>query len=204
MEVALSVGGRRCGRGSLRVVALDERIYWIVRGRICRAESVSLAAQESYGRVKPGLVGRLRDKDSVLARGSSADEWLLRPNLDHAIVFDHPTDHLPLMVLLEGFRQLGHLMTHPATPQPGGPAFTLVSEAVDCLAFAEFGVPTRLVVRETVAAGDPTAVEARAGRGLRLDALQGDTVVASCASVWAPVPFAAAADRPLSLSVPCA
>jgi hypothetical protein len=204
LEVALSVGGRRCGRGSLRVVALDERSYRIVRGRIGRAECVSLAAEESCGRVEPGLVGRLRDKDSVLARGSSADEWLLRPNLDHAILFDHPTDHLPLMVLHEGFRQLGHLMTHPATPRPGGPAFSLVSAAVDCLAFAELDLPTRLVVREKVAAGDPTVVEARAERRLRLDALQGDTVVASCASVWAPVRLAAEVDRPVGLPVPCA
>ncbi|WP_079085408.1 ScbA/BarX family gamma-butyrolactone biosynthesis protein [Streptomyces dysideae] len=202
LEVALTVGGRRCGRGSLRVVALDERSYRIIRGRTGRAESVPVAAEEPYARLDPGLVGRLRDKDSVLARGSAAGEWLLRPNLDHAILFDHPTDHLPLMVLLEGFRQLGHLMTHSPTSRPGSPALTLVSAAVDCLAFAELDVPTRLVVREKATAADPTAVDVRAERRLHLDALQGDTVVASCASVWAPVRLATAAERPVGLTVP--
>ncbi|MDH2387385.1 ScbA/BarX family gamma-butyrolactone biosynthesis protein [Streptomyces sp. HNM0663] len=204
LEVALSVGGRRCGRGSLRVVALDERSYRIVRGRSGRAESLSVAAEESYRRVEPGLVGRLRDRDSVLVRGSSAAEWLLRPNPDHAILFDHPTDHLPLMVLLEGFRQLGHLMTHSATPRGDGPALTLVSAAVDCLAFAELDVPTRLVVREKATADDPAAVAARAEHRLHIDALQGDTLVASCASVWAPVRLVTTADQPVGLPVPCA
>lgn len=203
LEVGLSVGGRSCGRGSLRIVALDERSYRIVRGRIGAAGSADVASEESRRRVEPGLVGRLRNKDSVLAPGSSAGEWLLRPDLDHAILFDHPTDHLPLMVLLEGFRQLGHLMTHPVAPQPGGPALTLVSAAVDCLAFAELDMPTRLVVREDVTAEDLTAVDVRAERRLRLDALQGDTRVASCASVWAPLRLATATDLPVGLPVPC-
>lgn len=204
LEVVLSVGGRRCGRGGLRVVALDERSYRIVRGRTGLGGSVPVAAGEPCGRVQPDLVGRLRGKDSVLVHGSSADEYLLRPDLDHAILFDHPTDHLPLMVLLEGFRQLGHLLTHPAPTRPGDPALTLVSAAVDCLAFAELDVPTRLVVREKTASREPAAGEARAERRLRLDAVQGDTVVASCASAWAPVRLAAAADLTVGLPVPCA
>jgi len=198
LEVALSVGGRRCGRGSLRVVALDERSYRIVRGRIGGAESVA-DSEQPRRRVEPGLVGRLRNKDSVLAPGSTADGWLMKPDLDHAILFDHPTDHLPLMVLLEGFRQLGHLMTHPAASHPGGTALTLVSAAVDCLAFGELDVPTRLVVREDEAGG-----EMPGERKLRLDALQGDTLIASCASVWAPVQFAPVGERPAGLPVPCA
>lgn len=198
LEVTLSVGGRSCGRGSLRVVALDERSYRIIRGRIGGAESAAVPPEEPSLRLAPGLVGRLRNKDSVLALGSSAAEWLLRPDLDHAVLFDHPTDHLPLMVLLEGFRQLGHLMTHPA-PRPGGPALTLVSAAVDCLAFGEVGVPTRLVVREDVTAVDPWAE-----RRLSLDAVQDDTVIASCASVWAPMRPATAREMPVGLPVPCA
>lgn len=199
LEVGLSVGGRRCGRGSLRVVALDERSYRIVRGHVSGAEPATVPPEEPRRRVEPGLVGRLRNKDSVLARGSSATEWLLRPDLDHAILFDHPTDHLPMMVLLEGFRQLGHLLTHPAAARPGGPALALVSSAVDCLAFGELAVPTRLVVRE-----DVTAADTRGERRLRLDAFQGDTLIADCRSVWAPVRLAAADEWPAGLSVPCA
>lgn len=198
IEVGLSVDGRSCGRGSLRVVALDERSYRIVRGRVGRAESGAVACGEPHRRVEPGLVGRLRHKDSVLVHGSTAGEWLLRPDPEHAILFDHPTDHLPLMVLLEGFRQLGHLTAHAATAQPGGPALALVSAAVDCLAFGELDAPTRLVVAE-----DETAAEARSGHRLRLGALQGDTLIASCASVWAPVRHVTGGDRPVGPPVPC-
>ncbi|MFD1659180.1 ScbA/BarX family gamma-butyrolactone biosynthesis protein [Streptomyces caeni] len=197
LEVGLSVGGRSCGRGSLRIVALDERSYRIVRGRVGGTESGAVASEEPRRHVEPELVGRLRNKDSVLVPGASAAEWLLRPDLDHAILFDHPTDHLPLMVLLEGFRQLGHLITHPATPRPGDRALTLVSAAVDCLAFGELDVPTRLVVRE-----EATATNAPAERRLRLDALQGDTLVASCGSVWAPVRLATTEERLVGLPVP--
>jgi hypothetical protein len=204
LEVGLFVDGRSCGRGSLRVVALDERSYRIVRGRIGRPDAAPVDAGERSRRVEPGLVGRLRDKDSVLVPGSSAGEWLLRPDLDHAILFDHPTDHLPLMVMMEGFRQLGHLMTHSVTPRPGGQAHTLVSAAVDCLAFAELDVPTRLVVRDNAAAHDPGTVDAGAGRRLRIDALQGDTLIASCASVWAPTQLATVRERPVALHAPCA
>ncbi|MFZ4140526.1 ScbA/BarX family gamma-butyrolactone biosynthesis protein [Streptomyces griseoincarnatus] len=201
LEVTLSVGGRACGRGSLRIVALDERSYRIIRGPQGGACAAPVAV-EPRRRVEPALVGRLRNKDSVLAAGPSPAEWLLQPDLDHAILFDHPTDHLPLMVLLEGFRQLGHLMTCSAAPRPEGRAPALVSAAVDCLAFAELDVPTRLCVREDRTVDDVSAGDARTGRRLlRLDALQGDTLVASCASVWAPVSLATATGRPGGQSV---
>ncbi|MBC7267908.1 MAG: gamma-butyrolactone biosynthesis protein, partial [Streptomyces sp.] len=187
---------------------LDERSYRIVRGRV--GGTGAAGGPEEHGRrVEPGLVGRLRNKDSVLAHDSSAGEWLLRPDPDHAILFDHPTDHLPLMVLLEGFRQLGHLMTRSTAPPPDDPALTLVSAAVDCMAFAELDVPTRLVVREDgvaeeATAGKGAAQDASTGRRLRLDALQGDTLVARCDSVWGPARLASATDRPASLAVPSA
>ncbi|MGW8948771.1 ScbA/BarX family gamma-butyrolactone biosynthesis protein [Streptomyces sp. NPDC055709] len=223
LEVRLSAAGRECGRGSLRVVALDERSYQVLRRRGAGAGPVVAPAVGTPRRVEPGLVGRLRHKDSVLVPGSSADEWQLRVDLDHAILFDHPTDHLPLMVLLEGFRQLGYLLTHDAATRPGT-AHTLVSAVVDCLAFGELAPPTRLVVREDTdvrdtdtreaavrdaGAREATAREATirdvpAGRRLCFDALQGDTRIAACRSVWAPVRLEAAEQRSSGLPVPCA
>ncbi|WP_103532674.1 ScbA/BarX family gamma-butyrolactone biosynthesis protein [Streptomyces sp. SM11] len=195
LEVRLSVSGRVCGRGSLRVVALDERSYRIVRRRDTVAGLVATARARLPQRVESELVGRLRDKDSVLAPGSSADEWQLCVDLDHAILFDHPTDHLPLMVLLEGFRQLGHLLTHDAVSW-ASPSCTLVSTVLDCLAFGELDLPTRIVVRESA----PRMSAAPAEWRLRLDALQGDTLIAKCDSTWAPVCPETPREPPLNLA----
>ncbi|MFC5805869.1 ScbA/BarX family gamma-butyrolactone biosynthesis protein [Streptomyces formicae] len=212
LEVRLSVAGRTCGRGSLRVVAVDERSYRILRRRSGAAGPGAVMPVASPQRLEPGPVGRLRAKDSVLAPGPAPDEWQLRVDLDHAILFDHPTDHLPVMVLLEGFRQLGHLLTHDGAAPQAGPAYALVAAAVDCLAWGELDVPTRLVVREDVTGpgtpgvlgtpGTPGApgVQATPGepaeRRLRFDAIQADTLIATCGSVWAPVQLEAAEDQP--------
>ncbi|MEU2433730.1 ScbA/BarX family gamma-butyrolactone biosynthesis protein [Streptomyces sp. NPDC007861] len=212
LEVQLSVAGRICGRGSLRVVAVDERSYRILRRRGDAAGPAAVAPAGLPQRLEPGPVGRLRAKDSVLAPGSSPDEWQLRADPDHAILFDHPTDHLPLMVLLEGFRQLGHLLTHDAAAPQADPAYALVAAAVDCLAWGELDVPTRLVVRDDVTApgtpasptvlgalgvpGAPGGPGAPAGRRLRFDAIQADTLIATCGSVWAPVQPEAAEEQP--------
>ncbi|MFD0264966.1 ScbA/BarX family gamma-butyrolactone biosynthesis protein, partial [Kitasatospora indigofera] len=113
VEVELVVGGRRCGRGSLRVVVVDGRRYGVLRGRAGAAAAAAAAAvggsvegSGSGWRLPAAAVGRLRAKDSVVVRAGGG--WELGLDLDHAILFDHPGDHVPLMVMLEGFRQLGH------------------------------------------------------------------------------------------------
>ncbi|MEV6799873.1 ScbA/BarX family gamma-butyrolactone biosynthesis protein [Micromonospora rifamycinica] len=49
-------------------------------------------------------VGRRRPRDVVLA-GPESGPWLLSPDPAHPVLFDHPSDHVPGMVLLEGVRQ---------------------------------------------------------------------------------------------------
>ncbi|MFI8824646.1 ScbA/BarX family gamma-butyrolactone biosynthesis protein [Streptomyces sp. NPDC053431] len=218
IEAELGVAGVVCGRGGLSVVAVDESYYHRLRrrpgvvppaGRPAEATGrvAGLPGGRAAGaprRVAGASVGRLREKDSVLVAGERPGEWLLAADLDHAILFDHPTDHLPLMVVLEGFRQLGHLLVNGAgsslssplspslssspSPSPDAGTYGLVSLASECLAWAELDLPTRLVVRSDRAAeGRPGA------RELLVDAVQQGAVVMTSRTVWAPAAAAGTA-----------
>ncbi|MET7815841.1 ScbA/BarX family gamma-butyrolactone biosynthesis protein [Streptomyces sp. NPDC005395] len=225
LEVVLSVGGKECGRGSLQVIAVDDRRYELLRRRsgasACAADPspARAAARQDPGSLDPSLVGRLRAKDSVIVAGTSPGQWRLRVDLDHAILFDHPTDHVPLMVILEGVRQLGYVLVGRQSEALGHRRTSpvLSSLAIDCLAFAELHEPVHLVVQEDVweagadraAAGPPTADEALTDgscrRRLRIQAVQGGRAVAVTDSTWS-VPSGepvgqrgcAAADEPRS------
>lgn len=63
--------------------------------------------------VPPGIVGRQRHHNVVLAPTNRARYWQLRVDTAHPVLFDHPVDHTPGMVLLEAARQAGHAATHP-------------------------------------------------------------------------------------------
>lgn len=191
LEVTLTVEGEQCGRGSLRVIAVDDKRYTLLRGRAGRnrgaGATTNAARVAGHGRMPAVAVGRLRAKDSVLVRGREQGEWWLELDLDHAILFDHPSDHAPLMATLEGFRQLGHLLAREAGTDAGtdaeaGPP-TLVSLATDCLAFGELDDPIRLVVRDDRTAPGPGGSPVRR---FMIDAIQNGIVLASSRTGWLP------------------
>jgi hypothetical protein len=194
IEAVLTVGDVPCARGSLRVVAVDEKRYGLLRRRGARPAGPG-GPDRAGGPGRPGgpgrvdrvaqaerlpahRVGRLRAKDSVLKSVGRPGEWDLELDLGHAILFDHPTDHVPLMVLLEGFRQLGYLQT-----SEGGAAVArmLTGASVDCLAFAELDAPIRLVMtqhRLPADAGSPAL--------LRVEAIQSGVLLSAASMSWAP------------------
>lgn len=53
----------------------------------------------------PQDVGRVSPMDVVLSPVQKADCWQLRVDTRHPVLFDHPVDHVPGMVLLEAARQ---------------------------------------------------------------------------------------------------
>ncbi|MFE1789996.1 ScbA/BarX family gamma-butyrolactone biosynthesis protein [Streptomyces sp. NPDC059525] len=53
----------------------------------------------------PQSVGRLSPTDVVLSPIGEANRWQLRVDTLHPVLFDHPVDHVPGMVLLEAARQ---------------------------------------------------------------------------------------------------
>lgn len=183
LEAELTVDGKVCGRAGIRFIALDERTYQVLRSRSTPyASPVSLTGDAvrtgpggaEWETVPPTGTGRLRAKDCVLER-SAAGEWRMRIDTDHAILFDHPTDHLPMMASLEGFRQLGHLLVNGGSSDVG--AYSLVSCTTDCRLFVELDAPVSLVVRDD---------RHDAGtRRLTVDAVQCGKVVTTADLVWA-------------------
>jgi hypothetical protein len=55
--------------------------------------------------VAPQSVGRVSPTDVVLSPTGTPDNWRLRVDSLHPVLFDHPVDHVPGMVLLEAARQ---------------------------------------------------------------------------------------------------
>ncbi|MEU0662287.1 ScbA/BarX family gamma-butyrolactone biosynthesis protein [Streptomyces lavendulocolor] len=53
----------------------------------------------------PQSVGRTSPMDVVLSPTGAANRWQLRADSRHHVMFDHPVDHVPGMVLLEAARQ---------------------------------------------------------------------------------------------------
>lgn len=53
----------------------------------------------------PQAVGRVSPTDVVLSATPRPDRWRLRLDTRHPILFEHPADHVPGMVLLEAARQ---------------------------------------------------------------------------------------------------
>ncbi|MEV6113642.1 ScbA/BarX family gamma-butyrolactone biosynthesis protein [Streptomyces sp. NPDC052109] len=182
----LADGGVRAA-GSVSWQAVHATRYAAVRRRglggapVPRAGEVPSAPLPAGAVVEaPERVGREREPDVVVARlGGGEDEpggvWALRVDQRHPSYFDHPSDHVPGMLLLEAFRQ--------AARAAGAPQGRVLSGgSVTFAAFCELNVPVRIEVR-------PSA-DAAGGPGLVLQAVQGDTVVATGQARWAEWPTA--------------
>lgn len=178
VDAVVSVAGRECARVGLRLYAVDEGLYRRLRWRGAKEQGRDGAARwhSVATRLPAAEVGRLRDKDSVLGR-TEAGEWRLLVDLRHAVLFDHPGDHIPLMVTLEGARQLGHRLIHRGTAPAGA---VLRAVRMDCPAFADLDEPVRLC-----AESQPPATASDVTR-LRVTAVQGEDTVATVTMEWLP------------------
>lgn len=74
------------------------------------AAGVFLGAPAPTSPLPPRLVGRSRDEDVVLSPSGEPGRWRLRVDTAHPVLFDHPVDHVPGMVLLESVRQAAHAL----------------------------------------------------------------------------------------------
>ncbi|MFE9767985.1 ScbA/BarX family gamma-butyrolactone biosynthesis protein [Streptomyces sp. NPDC005808] len=89
------------GGGSLSCMA--PAVYERLRGEqtLCggwyQLPLISPAAPQSVGRMSP--------MDVVLSPTSERDRWQLRVDTRHPVLFEHPVDHVPGMVLIEAARQ---------------------------------------------------------------------------------------------------
>jgi hypothetical protein len=170
VDTDLIVGGARAGTAAVEVMVVDPRRYAMLRGPVGAKLGPAILPGAP---VWPEQVGRGRPRDSVLRRGPETGQWWLAADPTHAVLFDHPTDHVPLMVLAEGFRQLGYQLT-------GQPGATLRGMSIECRAFAELDRPLALVVRTL----DPVTRDVNGQRWVQVDAVQDGRMVAAGAMRW--------------------
>ncbi|GHF69260.1 lactone biosynthesis protein [Kitasatospora xanthocidica] len=170
LDAVVSVDGVPLGRGGFRWEVRHPEFYALVRDRARRtaARPTGPSAGESW-RLAPWVAGYPDDRHVLLARGpqGAPGEFLLDPAPDHPVLFDHPSDHVPGMVLLEAFRQAAHATGAPQDPARIRAAFT---------AFGEPDVPVTVTARPGPAAGTT-----------EVTAVQGGTPLASALLGYEPV-----------------
>jgi hypothetical protein len=103
--------GRPVGSGVAKASMLRPEVYRRIRGeRLTPAPEAPLTEP-----VAPALVDRRYAPDVVLAPGDAPRRWPLRADQRHPILFEHPNDHIPGMVLLEAARQATRLIAPGST-----------------------------------------------------------------------------------------
>ncbi|KOS57760.1 ScbA/BarX family gamma-butyrolactone biosynthesis protein [Rhodococcus sp. GXMU-t2271] len=103
LTVVFTVDGQRVGTGEgvANVLTPDayQRLRWNGAGPRRIGDPVCPPP------ISPGVVGQSRPVDVVLGPQYAENRWRLRVDDRHPVLFDHPSDHVPGMLLLEAFRQ---------------------------------------------------------------------------------------------------
>ncbi|MGW0023615.1 ScbA/BarX family gamma-butyrolactone biosynthesis protein [Rhodococcus sp. NPDC003383] len=91
--------GRGFGTASVFTPAAYAQLRWGGSGP--RAIGMPVRPEPMSGK----MVGQFRSEDVVLGTEHGPNRWTLRVDDEHPILFDHPSDHVPGMLVLEAFRQ---------------------------------------------------------------------------------------------------
>jgi hypothetical protein len=113
MQVTAWANGRHLGAARTEFGNHAPEIYRRLRGG--RAD-LSLALSRLIPLappMRPARVARTQFRDVVLSPTDTHSRTQLRVDPTHPVLFDHPVDHVPGMLLLEGVRQAGHSAVHP-------------------------------------------------------------------------------------------
>jgi hypothetical protein len=99
------------GVGTGEILCVSPAAYRRLRGGAVAAPDSMPAVLSAP--VSPVLVGKDIRADVVLTRTEAENTWLLRCDTSHPVLFDHPVDHVPGMVLIEAMRQAAHCAVYP-------------------------------------------------------------------------------------------
>ncbi|MEU6373597.1 ScbA/BarX family gamma-butyrolactone biosynthesis protein [Streptomyces sp. NPDC046909] len=134
MEVDLVRDGVRVGSAQTRFANHAPALYNRLRGPyadIARATGRALPVEPP---VAPARVGRDHPDDVVLSASDTPGRSRLRVDLGHPVLFDHPVDHVPGMLVLEAARQAAQAVAHPRTT-------TVIGMDAVFARYAEFDAP---------------------------------------------------------------
>ncbi|MEU7488957.1 ScbA/BarX family gamma-butyrolactone biosynthesis protein [Streptomyces sp. NPDC042319] len=132
--------GRPLGRTECTFTCLTPAVYRRLRGPYADLDHALSRVLAPGEPLRPALVGRDREADVVLSPADGTGRWQLRTDITHPVLFDHPVDHVPGMLLVEAARQAAY-----ATVGPG----RWTATAMDCsfARYAELDAPTWIRAR---------------------------------------------------------
>jgi hypothetical protein len=162
MQATAVRGGQRVGVAETRFSNHTPAIYRRLRGPRCEAARATAHAVPLPAPLAPEHVGRINWQDVVLAPGPSNRCWQLRVDTTHPVLFDHPVDHIPGMVLLEAARQAAHAALRPHLT-------VMTSMDARFTQFVEFDAPCWIEA-------EPGAVSAPGHETVLITARQGDKI----------------------------
>ncbi|MET9934087.1 MULTISPECIES: ScbA/BarX family gamma-butyrolactone biosynthesis protein [unclassified Streptomyces] len=109
--------GAYVGSAEVHYSAHPGVIYDRLRGPRADSRTVFPRFSAPTPAVSPERVGRGSVRDVVLSPTGEADRWRIRVDTSHSVLYDHPHDHIPGMVLLEAASQAAQAsLDVPATP----------------------------------------------------------------------------------------
>jgi hypothetical protein len=121
------------GVGTGEIQCVSQAAYKRLRGAAAQTPFTPPAVLPEP--VSPALVGKDIRADVVLTRTEAENTWLLRADTNHPVLFDHPVDHVPGMVLIEAMRQGAHCALYPRRS-------VMTRFASKFERYAELGTPT--------------------------------------------------------------
>lgn len=113
MHVTATRDGELLGTAEAAFTNQPQAVYQRLRGRNADLAEVTARMIPLPPPLTPSRVGRDRFHDVVLSPTSSTHRTQLRTDINHPILFDHPVDHAPGMLLLEAVRQAAYGCAFP-------------------------------------------------------------------------------------------
>ncbi|MER6015686.1 ScbA/BarX family gamma-butyrolactone biosynthesis protein [Streptomyces bluensis] len=107
-RVEAACDGEPLGSAEIRYVTHPPAIYNRLRKKYADAQRAFAAALPPAPPVTPSLADRAGPGDVVIAPTSKPHRYQLRTDTSNSVLFDHPHDHVPGMVLLEAVTQAVH------------------------------------------------------------------------------------------------
>ncbi|MFE0810141.1 ScbA/BarX family gamma-butyrolactone biosynthesis protein [Streptomyces sp. NPDC058848] len=154
-DVVIRRDGECAATGSAAFTCTSPKVYGRLRAGRLTGERTPLALTAPTA---PQTVGRVSPTDVVLSATAEQDVWQLRADTRHPVLFDHPVDHVPGMLLLEATRQAALA----AVDRPHALPLAFTSEFVR---YAELDAPCRIealrLPRTSTALGDQVLVTGR-------------------------------------------
>lgn len=133
MKVDVIRDGVRVGTAQTRFANTAPALYQRLRGPYADLDASIARALPLPPPAAPAQVARQDFADVVLSPTDSPRRHQLRVDLGHPVLFDHPVDHAPGMLLLEAARQA----SHTAVQQPAA----MLSMDVVFARYAELDAP---------------------------------------------------------------